>query len=277
MKFLIILFVTLILGGIAFADDPGERDSVIIETVYAELGDTAADVRIYVTCDDSVGFYNMPLAWNSAGDSSTGIYPVNISYYYPITHWDHVWDSILIAEQFIRMVGMTNGGDIDPPLITDNYRWHCWTLHFAIDSMATSQIVLIDSTYDPINGSLLFGLFGGVLELVPYFTPGAIYYGITSNAGADNRVLPEEIALPQNHPNPFNASTTIEFTLPEAAEVRLSVYNILGQKVAVIFAGIKQAGAHSVTWDAGDVPSGVYFARLESGDQTRAIKMVLLR
>jgi hypothetical protein len=112
------------------------------------------------------------------------------------------------------------------------------------------------------------------------FSDMGAYGGIDSctlginNGGASG---PYRLILARNYPNPFNASTTIEFTLPEAAEVQLSIYNILGQKVAVIFAGIKQAGAHSVTWDAGDSPSGVYFARLESGDQARAIKMVLLR
>jgi len=65
MKFLTCLLVISLSAGFAFADDPGERDSLIVETVFAELGDSTVDVRIYATCDDSVGFYNMPFAWYS--------------------------------------------------------------------------------------------------------------------------------------------------------------------------------------------------------------------
>jgi hypothetical protein len=150
-------------------------------------------------------------------------------------------------------------------------------LHFAIDSLAEPQVVTIDTTHDPVNGSVLFGLIDGTRTLEPVLTPGAIFYGMSSE-GPDNMLhLPDKFQLSQNYSNPFNASTTIEFTLPEAAEVQLSIYNILGQKVAVIFAGIKQAGVHSVTWDAGDVPSGVYFARLEVEGNSNSIRMVLLK
>jgi hypothetical protein len=276
MKITIASIVFLFATSMVSADDPGERDSLIIETVYAELGDTAVDVRIFVTCDDSVGYYNMPLSWNQLGDSSMAIYPSDVSYFYPITGWDHVWDSVLFAEQFIRMVGITNGGEPDPPLITDNNRLNCWILHFAVDSVTYPHIVLIDSTFDLMNGSLLFGLFGGVQSLVPVFTPGAIFYGITSDTESDG-ILPEDYYLLQNYPNPFNASATIEFTLPEESEIEISVYNILGQKVAVLFEGVKPPGQHTATWQAGDAPSGVYFARLEGAGKSRAVKMLLLR
>jgi hypothetical protein len=93
----------------------------------------------------------------------------------------------------------------------------------------------------------------------------------------DKLFQPSYTSLYQNYPNPFNASTTIEFTLPEAADVELSVYNILGQKVAVLLDGRKSAGEHAVTWDAGDMPSGVYFARLETGHISKSVKMVLLK
>ncbi len=88
---------------------------------------------------------------------------------------------------------------------------------------------------------------------------------------------PIYIELLQNYPNPFNASTTIEFTLPEESEVELVVYDLLGRKVATLIEGTKPAGIHSIIWDAEDVQSGVYFARLESKDKVRNMKMVLLK
>lgn len=93
----------------------------------------------------------------------------------------------------------------------------------------------------------------------------------------DNVETPGQIALIQNYPNPFNAATNINYELPYRTEVRIDIYNIVGQKTATLFTGIQQAGNHVVTWHADDIPSGVYFARLEAGQRSESIKMVLLR
>ncbi|MFQ5584782.1 MAG: T9SS type A sorting domain-containing protein, partial [Calditrichia bacterium] len=70
--------------------------------------------------------------------------------------------------------------------------------------------------------------------------------------------------LKQNFPNPFNLSTTIEFTLPEASEVKLTVYDALGQEVETLIPGLLSAGQHRTVWQANNLPSGVYFYRLSS-------------
>jgi hypothetical protein len=92
-----------------------------------------------------------------------------------------------------------------------------------------------------------------------------------------NDLIPKKIALLQNYPNPFNAFTTIRFTLPEPSDVSIEIYNILGQRVEVLFEGNKLAGPHSITWNADDYPSGLYFARMTAGERTDNIKMVLLK
>ncbi|MEE9554060.1 MAG: T9SS type A sorting domain-containing protein [candidate division Zixibacteria bacterium] len=89
--------------------------------------------------------------------------------------------------------------------------------------------------------------------------------------------LPARFALIQNYPNPFNPSTTIRYSLPEQSDVRIEIYNILGQRVATLFDGNKQAGYQTITWNAEDYPSGVYFARLETEGRSENIKMVLLK
>lgn len=277
MKNLIGLIASFLIAGFAFADDPGDRDSLIIETVFVDLGSDSVDVRIYVTCDDSVGFYNMPLTWNSLDDSSNGIYPIGITYYYPIIQWDHYWDSIFVDEQFIRMVGMVNGGPADPPLYTVNNRWHCWTLHFVIDSSADAQIVTIDTTYDPVNGSLLFGTYHGLYSFPPVLTPGAIFYGITSDANDGSRIIPEEIALLQNYPNPFNASTTVEYDLAKTCYVFIEIYDLLGRKIEILLNDHQQPGRHRVIWDASDYSSGIYFYRIEAGKFIETRRMLLLK
>jgi hypothetical protein len=81
----------------------------------------------------------------------------------------------------------------------------------------------------------------------------------------------------RSYPNPFNASTTIRYGLPEQSDVRIEIYNILGQRVVTLFDGNRQAGYHTVTWRADHYPSGVYFSRLQAGGRSENIKTVLLK
>ena len=83
--------------------------------------------------------------------------------------------------------------------------------------------------------------------------------------------------LAQNYPNPFNPSTTISFSIAEAGKVNLTVYNILGQKVAVLMNGNLSSGRHEIKFDASALSSGIYFYRLKSRDYALVKKMILLK
>ncbi|MFZ6035897.1 MAG: FG-GAP-like repeat-containing protein, partial [Patescibacteria group bacterium] len=86
------------------------------------------------------------------------------------------------------------------------------------------------------------------------------------------------VTLNQNYPNPFNPSTTISFSLPETAEVSLSVYNVLGQRVALLVDHqVLAAGDHSIEWNAGGKATGVYIYHLETGTTSKSNKMLLLK
>jgi len=89
--------------------------------------------------------------------------------------------------------------------------------------------------------------------------------------------VPVGFLLKGNYPNPFNPSTSIAYSLSTESIIRLEIYNLLGQHVATLYEGMQQAGEHIVTWNASDFPSGIYFARLEAGEQSENIKMVLLK
>lgn len=89
--------------------------------------------------------------------------------------------------------------------------------------------------------------------------------------------LPTAYALAQNYPNPFNPQTTIEFTLPQANQVRLVVYDLLGRQVAVLVDGPLTAGNHRVLFDASPFASGMYLYRLEMPNQALVKKMVLVK
>lgn len=108
-----------------------------------------------------------------------------------------------------------------------------------------------------------------------------VIYDATSTDD-DPVTLPNEYHLSQNYPNPFNPSTVISFTLPTAAEVRLDVINLLGQRVTTLVDVALSAGEHFVTWSGEDqsgnrVASGVYFYRLETDDFSQTRKMLLLK
>jgi hypothetical protein len=98
----------------------------------------------------------------------------------------------------------------------------------------------------------------------------------------DEDELPGSYALHQNYPNPFNPGTEIVYSLPQAADVTLAVYNILGQKVATLINARREAGTHHVFWYGTDeggqaVATGIYLYRLEADSFKESKKMLLLR
>ncbi|MBD3232116.1 MAG: T9SS type A sorting domain-containing protein [candidate division Zixibacteria bacterium] len=93
----------------------------------------------------------------------------------------------------------------------------------------------------------------------------------------EEAVIPSETALGTNYPNPFNATTTISYSLPEAGHVSLEIFNMLGQKITTLVDTDKDAGKHSVRWNASDYSSGVYFYKLQTGDRILTNKMNLVK
>ncbi len=89
-------------------------------------------------------------------------------------------------------------------------------------------------------------------------------------------ILPGGFTLNQNYPNPFNPSTTISFVLPRKSDYRLSIYNVAGQKVSEI-TGKGGVGVNEITWNAGNLASGIYLYKLTAGDFSAGRKMLLLK
>ncbi len=125
----------------------------------------------------------------------------------------------------------------------------------------TYQTTMKVRTNDPQNPSLEVPITLTVANMV-------------SNEPGDT---PVKIALDQNYPNPFNPATTISYTLREAENIHLEVFNIQGQKIATLFEGKQQAGEHEVQFDASNLSSGVYIYRLQTGSQILTRQMVLIK
>jgi hypothetical protein len=139
---------------------------------------------------------------------------------------------------------------------------------------------------DPFNPTLATSYFlpgrarrVQVSESLCYVADGCSMVILTTlpTAADDSSPLPSPFSLSQNYPNPFNSSTTISYSLSSLGHVTVTVYNIVGQKVETLFDGEMQAGEHRVSWNAKDMPSGLYFARFAAGERTETVKMVLLK
>ncbi|MDP4117473.1 MAG: T9SS type A sorting domain-containing protein, partial [Bacteroidota bacterium] len=105
-------------------------------------------------------------------------------------------------------------------------------------------------------------------------TDGKFEYSKTIEADLG---LPKTYELSNNYPNPFNPSTKIKFSLPESKIVNLSVYNVLGEKVATLINGQMEAGMHEVNFNAANLTSGVYIYKIEAGKFTQTKKMMLIK
>jgi len=110
-----------------------------------------------------------------------------------------------------------------------------------------------------------------------YFIADDVAFEGTATDVKTDKTIPSKFELKQNHPNPFNPSTLIEYSVAEKSSVRLSVYNITGQKVADLVNQTQEAGNYTVTFNAKDMTTGVYFYKLEAGSFTSTRKMILTK
>ncbi len=167
-----------------------------------------------------------------------------------------------------------------------------------------TPVKLVGDQVDMLSGNTTAGLHIGILDMDGPNTipPGrttivqlpGIYeildatiapdgsHSVTPTLSANAPILPTKFELYQNYPNPFNPSTEIGFALPQAAKVRLEIFNIMGQRVKLLADQPMEAGVRSILWDGRDavgnaVASGVYFYRLDAGQFTASRKMLLLK
>jgi hypothetical protein len=142
----------------------------------------------------------------------------------------------------------------------------------------TSNTAYLYQTVCPFmaGGIFLWGMQDEMRNVIPTQTYGCLYF--SSVAGiAEETGIPRDFSLSQNYPNPFNPTTIIRFSLSKDCPLKLTIYNVLGQRAATLLNGLQFAGEHNFLWDASSFPSGLYFARLEAGEESQTVRMMLLK
>ena len=164
--------------------------------------------------------------------------------------------SSVFSSSFAPLIDdIDNDGLVELLLLSDDNSLLVWDFPASFDNGAN---------YARINGdNLNSGRFGTTR--------------ITTDIGDNEPSLPLTVELLPNHPNPFNPSTVIEFSLPRQMAVRLDVFNVLGQRVNRLVDQDLTAGIYRVVFDGSELASGVYFYRLRTDDRTLSRKMVLLK
>jgi hypothetical protein len=109
------------------------------------------------------------------------------------------------------------------------------------------------------------------------YIKNSLVQGIPSGDKEIGSNVPDEFNLNQNYPNPFNPTTVINYELPITSNVRLSVFDILGKEVELLVSERQNAGSHPVMFNAANLPSGVYFYRLQAGNYKAVRKLLLLK
>ncbi len=149
------------------------------------------------------------------------------------------------------------------------------SMYFAMDSVTFDTIGIKNVVVDT-SANRIFGQVAHFSTLVLKKNPNA---PTSQEKYEEPTNYPDRFTLYQNYPNPFNPSTTIRFNLPVATHIRLTIYNILGEEVAILVNGVRNAGTHIVTFEAEDfrMSTGVYFYRLEAGTFVQSRKMILIK
>jgi hypothetical protein len=256
----------------AHAFDPGIPDSVLIDTVFVPYspGGASADVMVGFITDDTVGTVQFTLNWHSCDGL---IIPNESNWDDLFGSWYWVFDTILFNPNMMRHIAV---GTRCSYFITNGQTFWAINIRFNILPGASPQIVRIDTITDPYWGHTLLGDQYGVNGWIPMVKSGYIRYGSKLSA-PDNPTLADRYGLNSNYPNPFNAQTVIEYTLPDNSPVNLTIYDIKGQKISTLINENQSAGKHQIIWDGGNLSSGVYFYKLRAGDYRETRKMVLMK
>jgi len=304
-------YVLTVLEGLGVNLNDSDHDYSPAGTVYQET--VANDVLFDGVFDGAVidsNTYTFPTgaqSWAGFANQDTTIYPFSFPGGGEITFTGATGDSVDTVDVYFRFeynpypdvnpnfntehVTVVGSGDSSYSVsipAQDSANTYSSFLFYVVDRDAPVTVSDIDvkmNKVSPGNGRLVFQV-GNVciprnqhLEVNAYWVNTATY-GV--DVDPDESLIPKKFALYENFPNPFNPTTQIAVDLPEAASTKITVWNIMGQKVATLHSGDLSAGHHVVNFDGRDqngkqLTSGMYFYRVTAGKYNAIKKMTLLK
>jgi hypothetical protein len=151
----------------------------------------------------------------------------------------------------------------------------------SLPDIAPGSLVSASSWLTTSVDSTLPGYFNIKFEMMSggyvYWTDSIKYY-IPGWSGIENEeTIPIEYSLSQNYPNPFNPSTKIKYSVPQTSQVKIKVFDVLGNEIETLVNELKPVGIYELTWNSSNLPSGVYFYQLKAGSFVQTKKMILLK
>ena len=296
MKFrlLMALVALMFVAGSAMAQDAGDPDSMLVAFGFVPpnadsilAGHDSVIVELYSLSDRDITGVGSGWRWSAPEMVlDSGKFTTEFAAAFETGKYRYYKNNLDSANLYRRWLcsGLTFNFD-DPEAYggfrPGRYQLGTWWFHLtdvpdsiAIDTVnATPKVSFIQFNPDDLSS----------VEIVPQLNrPLKIFYNGTSVNPIGNGVLPGQFELEQNYPNPFNPTTTIHFSIPERSHVNLTVYNVLGQRVATLVDEDLAADTYERVWlgigDSGArVASGIYFYRLTAGEKTMTKKMMMLK
>ncbi len=215
--------------------------------------------------------------------SSNGVVTSNWSTSATFVTWSGTWAVVPVTGSPINGVQLSTNAPVLSWFIPTSGNIAGYEVQYSDNQAFTNPVTQpVSSTHFTVNSSLQnkpyywrvrskngngdFSAFSSPASFVP-----------ASPTSVDENTIPSGFALYQNYPNPFNPETVIRYALPVAGNVVVTVYNSLGQKVATLADGMQEAGIHQVSFNAANLPSGLYLYKLETGTFSAVKKMMLLK
>jgi hypothetical protein len=234
----------------------------------------------YISAKDDVvgGHWYWKAPQKFLGDMS-GAYGYTLTYSLRQSNIDRQWiiaPHVILSGSGVRLVHDTsfNPGTAWTDYSVEIHEWK-WRIN-SLDGDFTDKSIL-NTVISDLDSFLIRGEFrdgadtGDLDHVVLRYDPTFI------GEEAINHQTVKKFTLLQNHPNPFNPRTVISYQLPVIRDVKLTIYNLLGQQVATFVSKNQKAGYHQVQWDASGFASGVYYYRIETDEFQDVKKMVLVR
>ena len=129
----------------------------------------------------------------------------------------------------------------------------------------------------PVSGNWVFRVIDAAAGNQGTIDSWCILFQVKSSISVNEETTPVKYELSQNYPNPFNSSTRISYSILKDGEVSLKIYDMLGRELKTLISGMQKAGDYIAVFSSGDLPSGIYFYRLNAGDYSEIKKMVIIK